>query len=80
MEGCSPISSQLSTGTSLFKSLALLHHFHIVHLDIKPVNVMFSYEYNQPIFIDFGLSQLISTDVGYKKKTRFSGNLTFCSQ
>jgi len=39
--------------------LKKLHLLNIVHLDIKPSNIMFSKQFNKFVFIDFGLSDLI---------------------
>jgi len=33
-----------------------MHLLNIVHLDIKPSNIMFSNEFSKIVFIDFGLS------------------------
>jgi len=45
MEICSPMSQKTDAANDLFAALALMHYFHIVHLDIKPANVMFSEQY-----------------------------------
>lgn len=48
------------------KQLATLHSNKIVHLDINPDNVMFSPRLGRPVFIDFGLSELIGEECGFK--------------
>lgn len=49
----------LSWLKTLKEQLAIMHNFHIVHLDIKPDNIAFSPSLNKPIFIDFGFSSVI---------------------
>ncbi len=41
------------------KNLKILHSFKIMHLDIKPLNIVYSNIYAKPVFIDFGLSKII---------------------
>ena len=36
-----------------------MHSFKIIHGDIKPDNIMWSAQYNKPVFIDFGFSKCI---------------------
>jgi serine/threonine protein kinase len=43
----------------LLSQLRLLHEFHIVHLDVKPENVVWSENYKKAVFIDFGFSDII---------------------
>lgn len=57
-----------------------MHFFHIVHLDIKPANMMFSPFYKKMVFIDFGLSRFVQEEVGFKSLTGFEGSLSYCSQ
>jgi serine/threonine protein kinase len=52
----------------------------LVHLDIKPLNIMYSKEFNKIVFIDFGISSLISQTIGYKTMTNFMGTVLYCSQ
>jgi serine/threonine protein kinase len=56
-----------------------MHHFHLVHMDIKPENMMLSPTYNRHVFIDFGLSQLIPEKVGFESLTNFAGCISYCS-
>jgi len=51
-----------------------------MHLDIKPSNIMFSKEFNKPVFIDFGMSELISEHLGFKTFTTFKGTAGFCGK
>ena len=54
---------------------------HIVHSDIKPDNIQFSPSLSQPVFIDFGLSDMLREQSGETTLTRFKGTLGFmCPQ
>ncbi len=44
-----------------------------MHQDITPNNIMFSPFFNKLVFIDFGLSQLIKEERGFKTLTFFCG-------
>lgn len=44
----------------LLLSLRLLHSLHIIHGDVKPENTMWSPKFNKPVFIDFGLTKILS--------------------
>lgn len=56
-----------------------MHQFGIIHFDIKPDNIMFSRAYNKPIFIDYGLSELMEMKIGQKASVYFRGTLELCS-
>ena len=56
-----------------------LHSLNIVHLDIKPANTSFSPSLNEPIFLDFGLSDFIEEPIGKRTKTSYVGTLGFSS-
>lgn len=43
----------------LKRKLSLLHNLKIVHMDIKPANIMFSSKRKEIVFIDFGFSKMI---------------------
>ena len=45
---------------SLFESLYSLHQLGIIHCDIKPDNIMYSFTLNKWIFIDYGISFMIA--------------------
>ena len=64
----------------LKKKLLILHHFKLIHMDIKPMNIMFSEEFNSLVFIDFGFSKIISEELGFKSKSSFLGSINYCSQ
>jgi serine/threonine protein kinase len=55
-----------------------LHHFHIGHLDIKPMNIMYSPSAKELVFIDFGFSGFIEEALGFKSNCNFAGTLNFC--
>lgn len=39
--------------------MAIMHSLGIVHLDIKPLNLLISPAFNEPVFIDFGFSDCV---------------------
>ena len=42
-------------------------------MDIKPENIMFSPSQEKLVFIDFGFSELIEEEAGFKTLTSFQG-------
>lgn len=56
-----------------------MHKLKIIHFDIKPDNIMWSPTFKKAVLIDFGLSEIVSIDVGQKMKTHFRGTLNLCS-
>ena len=44
---------------ALKRKLRLLHNFSVVHVDIKPENIMFSPTSEELVFIDFGFSRVL---------------------
>jgi len=40
-------------------ALRKMHMLRIIHMDIKPMNIMYSNTFKKNIFIDFGLSDII---------------------
>jgi serine/threonine protein kinase len=57
-----------------------MHGFKIIHLDIKPENIIFSSHFAKPVFIDFGFSEIINEKIGVKSLTEFKGTLNFCTR
>lgn len=51
-----PIDEVVSTGIKVANALHDLHRQHVIHLDIKPSNIMFR-ENGEAILIDYGLSR-----------------------
>jgi nucleotide-binding universal stress UspA family protein len=51
-----PIAEVVSTGIKIAHALQDLHRQHVIHLDIKPSNIMFRPDGNA-VLIDFGLSR-----------------------
>ncbi len=85
MEKClEPISPQFMPGKEdlfrLKKKLKVLHYFKIVHMDIKPLNVMYSKSSLEWVFIDFGFSKTIKEEKGLKSLALFAGTLNYCSE
>jgi serine/threonine protein kinase len=60
--------------------LLLLHSLRIVHMDIKPLNVMYSKSSLEWVFIDFGFSKTIKEEKGLKSLALFAGTLNYCSE
>lgn len=56
-----------------------MHEFKIIHGDIKPDNLIYSRHYEKPIFIDFGLSDIINENIGYKTLSSFKGTPRYCT-
>jgi serine/threonine protein kinase len=48
-------------------------------MDIKPENIAFSPYFQKDVFLDYGFSDIIEEEVGYKTLTKFKGTLTYCS-
>ena len=59
--------------------MGVLHHLKLIHMDIKMENIMLSPAYKRPVFIDFGLSELIEEDVGDQSEIYYRGSLYYCS-
>lgn len=51
-----PIAEVLETGAKIATALASLHRQDVIHLDLKPSNIMFR-STGEAVFIDFGLSR-----------------------
>jgi serine/threonine protein kinase len=56
-----------------------MHEFKIVHLDIKPENIVWSEHYQKAVFIDFGFSDIIKEERGFKSLCTFKGTPNFAS-
>ncbi len=63
----------------LSEKLKLLHSLNIAHCDIKPENIMYSREFGEPVFIDFGLTKSLKESVGEKTLTEFVGTFNYAS-
>lgn len=51
----------------------------IAHRDIKSDNMMFSKEFNKPVFIDFGGCTFVNQAIGQRSMTKFIGTTGFYS-
>ena len=60
--------------------MVTLHSHKIIHMDMKPDNIMFSPTYQKLVFIDYGFSEIIEEEVGFKTLTRFHGTAQFASR
>ena len=60
--------------------MVTLHRNRVVHMDIKPDNVIFSPTFKKVVFIDYGFSEIIEEEVGFKTLTAFQGSPQFISR
>lgn len=79
MELCKPFVLTPENEQKLIENMKKMHLLQIVHRDIKPDNLMWSEEYQTPVFIDFGVTTFIKERLGYKSMTRFAGTIGFVS-
>ncbi len=56
-----------------------MHSLKIVHCDIKPQNIAFSPNFDDLIFLDFGLTRIIKERAGEKTMTAFMGTYLYVS-
>lgn len=76
MEKClhvKPSRSDFALRNDLLENLLCLHEMQIVHRDIKPENIMYSPTKNRAVFIDFGMSKLLTEKIGELSSTQFVG-------
>lgn len=52
----------------------------MMHMDIKPANIMFSETKGSLVFIDFGFSKFIKEKAGFKSNTLFYGSVIYCNK
>lgn len=57
-----------------------MHMIKLIHFDIKPANILYSNHYQSPVFIDFGLSEIVNSSEGEKEYMSFRGTYEFCSK
>lgn len=57
-----------------------MHAMKIVHMDIKPDNIMYSESYKKHVFIDFGGCIVLKERLGLKTLTGFLGTTGFCTE
>jgi serine/threonine protein kinase len=55
LAGCSHVEAVCWIGQQLAETLAYAHSQHVLHLDVKPANVLLN-QYGQPILTDFSVS------------------------
>ena len=74
MQCAGPLPLQDVTGMAveMLEGLAQLHAAHILHLDLKPGNVLLD-QYNHAYLSDFGISHALTTLEACTPTTGFSG-------
>ena len=70
--GSLPLQEVIALGTELLEGLAQLHAAHILHLDLKPGNILLD-EYNHAYLSDFGISHATKTLEGCTAVTGMTG-------
>ena len=81
MEKCYPLKIwEEKDEESILISLGKMHRFKVIHLDINTNNIMWSPSKKKPVFIDFGFSDVIQEECGFKTLTSFHGTPTFASE
>ena len=50
-----------------------MRNLHLIHGDIKPINIMYSPWQRRIVLIDFGLAKFIKENVNQKTSTGFRG-------
>jgi hypothetical protein len=63
----------------LKEELVLLHRLRVIHSDVKPENIVFSSAFQKPVLIDFGLSEVVEEECGFKTVGGFRGTPNYCS-
>ena len=58
----------------------MLHHFQMVHCDIKCDNIGWSKTKWKYVILDYGFAGFISEQKGYKTLTKFRGTREYCSE
>jgi WD40 repeat protein/serine/threonine protein kinase len=61
MENPLPLEKVMTITEQISSALAFAHQYHIIHLDLKPENVLLD-EYDNIYLADFGLSQIMRVD------------------
>ncbi len=51
---------------NLIENMRIMHILKIIHRDIKPNNIMWSNEFQKPVFIDFGQTSFITETIGFR--------------
>ena len=62
------------------ESLAILHAFKAVHMDIKPDNIAYSPRHKKFVLLDFGFAEFIREDVGEKTLIKPRGTYFYMSK
>lgn len=57
--------------------LKMLHALRIMHKDIKPENILYSWRFRCYVFCDFGIAEYIKEDIGETSSTIYSGTPGF---
>ena len=55
----------------LIQEMKILHYFHVIHFDVRPENIGVCCTKRKPVFIDFGLAEVIKEGLGRKSNISF---------
>ena len=78
MEECALLTQLLPEDIYCLRlKLRRLHELRIIHPDIKPDNVAVSTKSGEPVFLDLGLSELLSEPLGLTSLTLCAGTLNY---
>ena len=62
------------------KKLSVLRQLHLVHVDIKPENILYSPGWKKIVLVDFGLSMFVKQSVDEETETAFIGTPNYAGK
>ena len=81
MERCTSISEfNEKIEADIWRNMATLHQWKVLHMDINPQNIMYSPHFQKVVFIDYGFSEVVEQCQGFKTETAFKGTPEFISK
>jgi serine/threonine protein kinase len=55
-----------------------MHRLNIFHFDVKPDNIVYSYQQKRWVFLDFNLSEIREVQPGFNTRMGFRGSINYC--